>query len=99
MAQAQKRLQNLTEGICSQTTSESEDGGGVGTTNDDLFEIDLNNVDRVIAELVIREVRNFTALNGFINVHLANEQFMDRVSVSISKRKVTNKDKHMMNAR
>ena len=44
------------------------------------------------------EVRNFTALNGFVNVHLVNEQFMDRVSVSISKRKVTNKDKSMMGA-
>ena len=100
MAQLQKRLKNLTEGVNSQTTSESEDGGGgAGPTTDDSFEINLNNVDRVIAELVIREVRNFTALNGFINVHLVNEQFMDRVSVSISKRKVTNKDKHMMNAR
>ena len=68
-------------------------------TSDELFEIQLNNVDKVIAELVIHEVRNFTGLNGFINVHLVNEQFMDRVSVSISKRKVTNKDKHMMNAR
>ena len=56
----------------------------------------MNEVDSTKAELVVREVRNFTALNGFINVHLANEQFMDRVSVSISKRKVTNKDKHMM---
>ena len=47
------------------------------------------------ADLVIREVRNFTALNGFVNVHLLSDQFMDRVSVSISKRKVTNKDKFM----
>ena len=42
--------------------------------------------------LVVGEVRIFTALNGFLNVHLKNEQFMDRVSVSLSKRKVTNKD-------
>ena len=48
-----------------------------------------------MADLVVQEVRNFTALNGFINVHLQNDQFMDRVSVSISKRKVTNKDKAM----
>ena len=41
---------------------------------------------------MVSEVHNFTALNGFINVHLINEQFMDRVGVMIKKRKVTNKD-------
>ena len=59
------------------------------------FELQPNQVDAMTADLVIREVRNFTALNGFVNVHLLSDQFMDRVSVSISKRKVTNKDKFM----
>lgn len=60
------------------------------------FDLEPNHVDSVSTDLVIREVRNFTALNGFVNVHLLNDQFMDRVSVSISKRKVTNKDKTLL---
>ena len=32
-------------------------------------------------------------MNGFTNIHLVNEQFMDRVSAMVKTRKVTNKDK------
>ena len=59
------------------------------------FGIEENKVDTQKADLVVREVQKFTALNGFVNIHLLNQQFMDRVTVSISKTKVTNKDKSM----
>lgn len=77
------------EGV--ESSQDSEDGE---ILND--FNFAENKVDKVEADLVVREVRNFSALNGFINIHLVNEQFMDRVTVSISKRKVTNKDKTML---
>ena len=59
------------------------------------FGIEENKVDTEKADLVVREVQKFTTLNGFVNIHLLNQQFMDRVTVSISKTKVTNKDKSM----
>lgn len=37
------------------------------------FDLKTNQVDLVTADLVIREVRRFTALNGFVNVHLFND--------------------------
>ena len=38
-------------------------------------------------------------MNGFTNIHLVNEQFMDRVSAMVKTRKVTNKDKQFAFAR
>ena len=60
--------------------------------------IRLNLTDRS-CPLVINEVANFTAMNGFTNIHLVNEQFMDRVSAMVKTRKVTNKDKQYSFAR
>ena len=37
------------------------------------FDLEANKVDSVEADLVIREVRRFTALNGFVNVHLHSD--------------------------
>lgn len=74
-----------------ESSQDSEDGE---ILND--FDFAENKIDRAEADLVVREVRNFSALNGFVNIHLVNDQFMDRVSVSISSRKVSNKDKTML---
>ena len=63
----------------------------IGNLNE--FDIKLNQTDKA-SELVISEVARFTAINGFINVHLVNEQYMDRVSEMVKTRKVTNKDKN-----
>ena len=57
------------------------------------FGIKLNQTDKT-NELIISEVARFTAINGFINIHLVNEQYMDRVSAMVKTRKVTNKDKN-----
>jgi hypothetical protein len=42
--------------------------------------------------LVVEEVERFESMNGFINIFLTNEQFMDRVHVQFRKKVVTNKD-------
>ena len=60
--------------------------------------IRLNLTDRS-CPLVINEVAKFTAMNGFTNIHLVNEQFMDRVSAMVKTRKVTNKDKQFAYAK
>ena len=63
-----------------------------GTQND--FGIRLNSVDKACG-LVPSEVSRFAAIDGFINIHLVNEQYMDRVCEIIKTRKVTNKDKNL----
>jgi hypothetical protein len=45
----------------------------------------------VLCGNVFSEVHKFEALNGFINIYLLNEQFMDRVHVTIQKKNVTYK--------
>ena len=60
-----------------------------GNNGSQRFEIQLNSNDM---PLVISEVSSFSALNGFINIHLFNEQFSDRVGTIISKRKVGKTD-------
>ena len=59
------------------------------------FGIRLNNVDKSCG-LVPSEVSKFAAIDGFINIHLVNEQYMDRVCEIIKTRKVTNKDKNLL---
>ena len=58
------------------------------------YGIKLNNVDKSCG-LVPSEVSRFAAIDGFINIHLVNEQYMDRVCEIIKTRKVTNKDKNL----
>jgi hypothetical protein len=42
--------------------------------------------------LIFTEVRKFESMNGFINVFLQSEQFMDRVHVQKFKKQISNKD-------
>jgi len=55
-------------------------------------DFDLTNNASSNWTLVLSEIRNFDSLYGFINIHLNDEQFTDRVGVMIKRRKVSNKD-------
>ena len=52
----------------------------------------LENDEYKTFSLVQSEIQKFESLNGFLNVFLLNEQFMDRVHVMIKKKNVTYKE-------
>lgn len=60
------------DGVEESQTSHEESGEDGGELSND-FELLINQVDLAKAELVLREVRIFTALNGFVNVHLSDD--------------------------
>ena len=56
-------------------------------------ELNTKLVDGKEVQSILREeIKKFESMNGFINIFLTNEQFMDRVHIVTRKQSVSNKD-------